>query len=104
MSNPIGRVEFQHCLSLGCGIHGNCDAISNITLISSVSIQEPTESIEDLRKRLAVLGGELRKSDTSKKTFEVATERLLQFAEVKTAPLSSYPCFYPGFFVDLCKF
>ncbi|XP_071848053.1 syntaxin-binding protein 4-like isoform X2 [Apostichopus japonicus] len=43
--------------------------------------KEPTESIEDLRKRLAVLGGELRKSDTSKKTFEVATERLLQFAE-----------------------
>ncbi|PIK41896.1 putative syntaxin-binding protein 4 [Apostichopus japonicus] len=43
--------------------------------------KEPTESIEDLRGRLAVLGGELRKSDTSKKTFEVATERLLQFAE-----------------------
>ncbi|KAJ8028301.1 Syntaxin-binding protein 4 [Holothuria leucospilota] len=43
--------------------------------------KEQGESVESLRKRLAVLGGEIRKAETSKKTFEVATERLMQFAE-----------------------
>ena len=45
--------------------------------------QDQGETVESLRKRLAVLGGEMRKADTSKKTFEVATERLMQFAEVR---------------------
>ncbi|XP_077184795.1 syntaxin-binding protein 4 isoform X2 [Paroedura picta] len=40
------------------------------------------DSIQDLRKRITVLDCQLRKSETSKKTFEVATEKLLQFVEV----------------------
>ena len=38
----------------------------------------------DLQKRLAVLGCELRKAEISKRTYEVATQRLLQYAEVNT--------------------
>ncbi|XP_063149672.1 syntaxin-binding protein 4 [Candoia aspera] len=39
------------------------------------------ESVQDLRKRITVLDCQLRKSETAKKTFEVATEKLLQFIE-----------------------
>ncbi|KAM6474355.1 syntaxin-binding protein 4 isoform 2-T2 [Liasis olivaceus] len=39
------------------------------------------ESVQDLRKRITVLDCQLRKSETAKKTFEVATEKLLQFVE-----------------------
>ncbi|XP_033632083.1 syntaxin-binding protein 4-like isoform X1 [Asterias rubens] len=38
--------------------------------------------IENLQKRLAILSCELRKATISKRTYEVATENLLQFAEV----------------------
>ncbi|NWV85463.1 STXB4 protein, partial [Dasyornis broadbenti] len=40
------------------------------------------ESIQDLRKRVTVLDCQLRKSESTRKTFEVATEKLLQFVEV----------------------
>ncbi|XP_042303165.1 syntaxin-binding protein 4 isoform X2 [Sceloporus undulatus] len=40
------------------------------------------DSVQDLRKRITVLDCQLRKSETAKKTFEVATEKLLQFVEV----------------------
>ena len=36
-----------------------------------------------MRKRLAVLECELRKVEASKKTYEVATEKLIWFAEVR---------------------
>ncbi|XP_072040782.1 syntaxin-binding protein 4-like isoform X7 [Amphiura filiformis] len=36
----------------------------------------------DLQRRLAVLGSEVRKAEISKRTYEVATQRLLQFAEL----------------------
>ncbi|KAM3848540.1 LOW QUALITY PROTEIN: syntaxin-binding protein 4 [Vipera latastei] len=39
------------------------------------------ESLQDLRKRITVLDCQLRKSETAKKTFEVATEKLLEFVE-----------------------
>ncbi|XP_039205452.1 syntaxin-binding protein 4 isoform X2 [Crotalus tigris] len=39
------------------------------------------ESMQDLRKRITVLDCQLRKSETAKKTFEVATEKLLEFVE-----------------------
>ena len=35
-----------------------------------------------MQKRLAVLTCQLRKAEQEKETFKVATERLLQFAEV----------------------
>ena len=35
-----------------------------------------------VQKRLAILTCQLRKADLSKKTYEVATEKLLQFTEV----------------------
>lgn len=38
--------------------------------------------MQDLRKRVTVLDCQLRKSETAKKTFEVATEKLLEFVEV----------------------
>ncbi|KAF4801947.1 Syntaxin-binding protein 4 [Turdus rufiventris] len=40
------------------------------------------ESIQELRKRVTVLDCQLRKSESARKTFEVATEKLLQFVEV----------------------
>ncbi|NXY60773.1 STXB4 protein, partial [Callaeas wilsoni] len=40
------------------------------------------ENIQDLRKRATVLDCQLRKSESARKTFEVATEKLLQFVEV----------------------
>ncbi|NXU71233.1 STXB4 protein, partial [Oreotrochilus melanogaster] len=40
------------------------------------------DNIQDLRKRVTVLDCQLRKSESSRKTFEVATEKLLQFVEV----------------------
>uniref|UniRef100_A0A8D2PI67 Syntaxin binding protein 4 n=1 Tax=Zosterops lateralis melanops TaxID=1220523 RepID=A0A8D2PI67_ZOSLA len=39
------------------------------------------ENIQDLRKRVTVLDCQLRKSESARKTFEVATEKLLQFVE-----------------------
>ncbi|XP_013931641.1 PREDICTED: syntaxin-binding protein 4 [Thamnophis sirtalis] len=39
------------------------------------------ENVQDLRKRVTVLDCQLRKSETAKKTFEVATEKLLEFVE-----------------------
>ncbi|XP_072793280.1 syntaxin-binding protein 4 isoform X4 [Taeniopygia guttata] len=40
------------------------------------------ENIHDLRKRVTVLDCQLRKSESARKTFEVATEKLLQFVEL----------------------
>ncbi|NWW16555.1 STXB4 protein, partial [Falcunculus frontatus] len=40
------------------------------------------ENVQDLRKRVTVLDCQLRKSESARKTFEVATEKLLQFVEV----------------------
>uniref|UniRef100_A0A8C5TMY7 Syntaxin binding protein 4 n=1 Tax=Malurus cyaneus samueli TaxID=2593467 RepID=A0A8C5TMY7_9PASS len=40
------------------------------------------ENIQDLRKRVTVLDCQLRKSESARKTFEVTTEKLLQFVEV----------------------
>ncbi|NXW58521.1 STXB4 protein, partial [Eurystomus gularis] len=40
------------------------------------------ENFQDLRKRVTVLDCQLRKSESARKTFEVATEKLLQFVEV----------------------
>ncbi|NXK62812.1 STXB4 protein, partial [Sylvietta virens] len=46
------------------------------------------ENIQDLRKRVTVLDCQLRKSESARKTFEVATEKLLQFVEVVHEVLS----------------
>ncbi|XP_048346935.1 syntaxin-binding protein 4 isoform X2 [Sphaerodactylus townsendi] len=46
------------------------------------------DSVQDLRKRITVLDCQLRKSETAKKTFEVATGKLLQFVEVVHEALS----------------
>ncbi|KAM6240597.1 syntaxin-binding protein 4 isoform 2-T2 [Spheniscus humboldti] len=46
------------------------------------------DNIQDLRKRVTVLDCQLRKSESARKTFEVATEKLLQFVEVVHEVLS----------------
>ncbi|KAJ6658065.1 hypothetical protein lerEdw1_001541 [Lerista edwardsae] len=46
------------------------------------------DSVPDLRKRITVLDCQLRKSETAKKAFEVATEKLLQFVEIIPEVLS----------------
>nr|XP_006813347.1 PREDICTED: syntaxin-binding protein 4-like [Saccoglossus kowalevskii] len=46
------------------------------------------EDTSEFQKRLAVLSGQLRKAEVSKKTYEVSTERLLQFAELVHETLS----------------
>ncbi|XP_038055417.1 syntaxin-binding protein 4-like [Patiria miniata] len=47
--------------------------------------------IEELQKRIAVMSCELRKAEISKKTYEVATEKLLQFAELVHECISNGP-------------
>lgn len=47
------------------------------------------DNIQDLRKRVTVLDCQLRKSESARKTFEVATEKLLQFIEVTLPIISS---------------
>lgn len=46
------------------------------------------DNIQDLRKRVTVLDCQLRKSESARKTFEVATEKLLQFIEVTLLVIS----------------
>ncbi|XP_019397996.1 PREDICTED: syntaxin-binding protein 4 isoform X2 [Crocodylus porosus] len=46
------------------------------------------DSTHDLRKRITVLDCQLRKSESSRKAFEVATEKLLQFTEIVHEALS----------------
>ncbi|XP_057274511.1 syntaxin-binding protein 4 isoform X3 [Pezoporus wallicus] len=46
------------------------------------------DNIQDLRKRVTVLDCQLRKSESARKTFEVATEKLLQFVEIVHEVLS----------------
>ena len=40
------------------------------------------QELQELQKRLVVLGCQLRKAEVSKRTYEVATEKLINFAEV----------------------
>ncbi|NXJ98661.1 STXB4 protein, partial [Corythaixoides concolor] len=55
------------------------------------------DNIQDLRKRVTVLDCQLRKSELARKTFEVATEKLLQFVEVTLPFLSSNVLFVKVF-------
>lgn len=57
----------------------------------------PQESIHDLRKRVTVLDCQLRKSESARKTFEVATEKLLQFVEVTLPFIFSNILFGKGY-------
>ena len=59
-------------------------AIIYVYLILSFIFQESPA----VQKRLAVLGCQLRKAEVSKKTYEVATEKLLQFVEVRLQNVS----------------
>ncbi|NXN99600.1 STXB4 protein, partial [Rhinopomastus cyanomelas] len=49
------------------------------------------DNLQDLRKRVTVLDCQLRKSESARKTYEVATEKLLQFVEVVHEILSDNP-------------
>ncbi|XP_059509573.1 syntaxin-binding protein 4 isoform X2 [Stegostoma tigrinum] len=49
------------------------------------------DDTQDLRKRIAVLDCQLRKSEIAKKTFEASTEKLLQFVEVVHEALAESP-------------
>ncbi|NXN18333.1 STXB4 protein, partial [Indicator maculatus] len=50
------------------------------------------DSIQDLRKRVTVLDCQLRKSDSARKTLEVAAEKLLQFVEwIHAVTTSAFP-------------
>ena len=40
------------------------------------------KEFNDLQKRMVVLGCQLRKTEVSKRTYEVAVEKLTKFAEV----------------------
>uniref|UniRef100_A0A8C4SX13 Syntaxin binding protein 4 n=1 Tax=Erpetoichthys calabaricus TaxID=27687 RepID=A0A8C4SX13_ERPCA len=49
------------------------------------------EELQDLKKRVAVLECQLRKSEVTKKTYEVSTEKLLKFVEVVHEVLMDNP-------------
>ncbi|KAK1162335.1 syntaxin-binding protein 4 [Acipenser oxyrinchus oxyrinchus] len=49
------------------------------------------DGVQDLKKRVAVLECQLRKSEGAKKGFEVSTEKLLQFVEVVHDVLAENP-------------
>lgn len=42
------------------------------------------KELQELQKRLVVLGCQLRKAEVGKRTYEVATDKLVHFAEVRT--------------------
>ena len=42
------------------------------------------KELEELQKRLIVVGCQLRKAEVGRRTYEVATEKLIHFAEVST--------------------
>lgn len=44
------------------------------------------EETDELKKRVAVLECQLRKSEATKKGFEMSTGKLLSFVEVNTKP------------------
>lgn len=48
------------------------------------------KELQELQKRLVVLGCQLRKAEVGKRTYEVATERLIHFAEVRKLVFSMY--------------
>ncbi|XP_068923575.1 syntaxin-binding protein 4 isoform X2 [Petaurus breviceps papuanus] len=48
------------------------------------------DSFQDLRKRITVLDCQLRKSETARKTFELTTEKLLNFVEAIQEVLSDH--------------
>ncbi|XP_044531011.1 syntaxin-binding protein 4 [Gracilinanus agilis] len=48
------------------------------------------EGFQDLRKRITVLDCQLRKSETARKTFELTTEKLLNFVETIQEVLSDH--------------
>ncbi|XP_072171195.1 syntaxin-binding protein 4-like [Diadema setosum] len=51
----------------------------------------PGPEASELQKRLAVLGCELRKTEAGKRTYEVATDKLLNFAEMVHEHLTDSP-------------
>ncbi|KAJ8399979.1 hypothetical protein AAFF_G00407090 [Aldrovandia affinis] len=58
---------------------------AEIAEMKSQLVDQPThakEETQDLKKRIAVLECQLRKSETAKKGFEVSTGKLLQFVEI----------------------
>lgn len=48
------------------------------------------KELQELQKRLVVLGCQLRKAEVGKRTYEVATEKLIHFAEVRKLVFSMY--------------
>lgn len=58
-----------------------CDWQNKMLLVALVSSQEETE---ELKKRVAVLECQLRKTESAKKGFEMSTGKLLSFVEVKS--------------------
>lgn len=83
----IPNTLFTLCL---CVIHGR--KIIRIKALKYFS----QENIHDLRKRVTVLDCQLRKSESARKTFEVATEKLLQFVEVTLPFISNNIIFGKG--------
>lgn len=51
--------------------------VSTIFFLFSVQ-----DNVQDLKRRITVLDCQLRKSEMTRKAFEVSTEKLLQFVEV----------------------
>lgn len=82
----IPNTQFTPCL---------CDPWEKIIRIKALKYLSQ-ENIQDLRKRVTVLDCQLRKSESARKTFEVATEKLLQFVEVTLPFISSNILFGKG--------
>ncbi|KAK3736396.1 hypothetical protein QZH41_017920 [Actinostola sp. cb2023] len=55
--------------------------VDDLKLKNSQRGPDPKD-LEELQKRLVVLGCQLRKAEVSKRTYEVSTEKLIRFAEV----------------------
>uniref|UniRef100_H3B0F9 Syntaxin binding protein 4 n=1 Tax=Latimeria chalumnae TaxID=7897 RepID=H3B0F9_LATCH len=67
---------------------------AEITQLKAQFVDQPGQTkddVQDLKKRTAVLECQLRKSEIAKKTFEVSSEKLLQFVEVVHEVLSENP-------------
>uniref|UniRef100_S4RF52 Syntaxin binding protein 4 n=1 Tax=Petromyzon marinus TaxID=7757 RepID=S4RF52_PETMA len=85
LANLDRRYAWGCCCRRSCASQRH-RAISKRALSAAARVQD---EVLELRKRIAVLDCQLRKSEMTRKTFEVSTDKLLQFVETVQEVLSS---------------
>ena len=89
-------------MQIGCSIFITCTL--GFEFILSEGVYHKTnffvlqKELQELQKRLVVLGCQLRKAEVGKRTYEVATDKLIHFAEVQRGVFCLFVWFFFFFF------